>query len=265
MDNPRPEKVAKVAELEAHFENSSAVLLTEYRGLDVPALAELRRELTAAGTDYKIYKNTLVRIAARKAGLDLDALLTGPTAIAFVSQGPDGSAGDAAAAAKTLRDFVKTNDALVLKGGIVDGAAITVDQLEALAKLPSREVLLAQLAGAIAAPLQQFAGLLQAMPRNLAYGMKALIDTKPAEAAPAPAVEPAAEETAAEAASDDDATEQPAEESAATDAEDATTEAPAAEESDATSATDDGDQTEAPAAEATTEDPPADAGTQQEK
>ncbi len=268
MDNPRPEKVAKVAELEAHFENSSAVLLTEYRGLDVPALAELRRELTAAGTDYKIYKNTLVRIAARKAGLDLDALLTGPTAIAFVSQRPDGSAGDAAAAAKALRDFVKTNDALVLKGGIVDGAAITVDQLEALAKLPSREVLLAQLAGAIAAPLQQFAGLLQAMPRNLAYGMKALIDTKPAEAAPAPVDEPAAE-----AAGDETATEQPADEAPATEApaeeasaaEETPDEAPATEAGDAPSAADESDQTEAPAAEATTEDPPADAGTQQEK
>lgn len=249
MDNPRPDKVAKVAELERHFEDASAVLLTEYRGLDVPAMAELRNELRTAGADYKIYKNTLVRIAARQAGLDLDALLTGPTAIAFVGQREDGSAGDAAAAAKALRDFVKKNDALVLKGGVVDGTAMSVDQLKVLADLPSRDVLLAQLAGALAAPLQQFAGLLQAMPRNLAYGMKALIDTMPAEA-------PAAEAPTAEADGDDEPTaEAPAETSAEAPADDsaATAEAPEAT-----------DETESPAAEATTDETPADAGSEQE-
>jgi large subunit ribosomal protein L10 len=225
------------------------VLLTEYRGLDVLAMAELRDELRTAGADYKIYKNTLVRIAARQAGLDLDALLTGPTAIAFVSDRADGTAGDAAAAAKALRDFVKKNDALVLKGGVVDGTAMSVDQLKVLADLPSRDVLLAQLAGALAAPLQQFAGLLQAMPRNLAYGMKALIDTMPAEA-------PAAEAPTAEADGDDEPTaEAPAETSAEAPADDsaATAEAPEAT-----------DETESPAAEATTDETPADAGSEQE-
>lgn len=248
MDNPRPEKVAKVAELEQHFEDASAVLLTEYRGLDVPAMAELRNELHTAGADYKIYKNTLVRIAARQAGLDLDALLTGPTAIAFVGQRPDGTAGDAAAAAKALRDFVKKNDALVLKGGVVDGTTMSVDQLKVLADLPSRDVLLAQIAGALAAPLQTFAGLLQAMPRNLAYGMKALIDTMPADAAPA--AEAPAEEGAA-------ATEADAAESSGSAT--AESEAPADEASGPT------DETESPAAEATTDETPADAGSEQEK
>jgi large subunit ribosomal protein L10 len=248
MDNPRPDKVAKVAELEQHFEDASAVLLTEYRGLDVPAMAELRNELHTAGADYKIYKNTLVRIAARQAGLDLDALLTGPTAIAFVGQRPDGTAGDAAAAAKALRDFVKKNDALVLKGGVVDGTTMSVDQLKVLADLPSRDVLLAQIAGALAAPLQTFAGLLQAMPRNLAYGMKALIDTMPADAAPA--AEAPAEEGAA-------ATEADAAESSGSAT--AESEAPADEASGPT------DETESPAAEATTDETPADAGSEQEK
>jgi large subunit ribosomal protein L10 len=248
MDNPRPDKVAKVAELEQHFEDASAVLLTEYRGLDVPAMAELRNELHTAGADYKIYKNTLVRIAARQAGLDLDALLTGPTAIAFVGQRPDGTAGDAAAAAKALRDFVKKNDALVLKGGVVDGTTMSVDQLKVLADLPSRDVLLAQIAGALAAPLQTFAGLLQAMPRNLAYGMKALIDTMPADAAPA--AEAPAEEGAA-------ATEADAAESSGSAT--AESEAPADEASAPT------DETESPAAEATTDETPADAGSEQEK
>ena len=179
MENPRPEKVAKVAELEKLFEGTDTVVLTEYRGLDVPALAELRRELREAGGEYKIYKNTLVRFAARTAGLDLDELLTGPTAIAFVGERPDGSPGDPAAAAKVLRDFAKRNEALVVKGGIVDGAPMTVAQLVALADLPSRDVLLAKLAGGLAAPLQQFASLLQAMPRNLAFGLQALIDSKP--------------------------------------------------------------------------------------
>lgn len=264
MDNPRPDKVAKVAELEQHFEDSSAVLLTEYRGLDVPAMAELRNELSTAGADYKIYKNTLVRIAARQAGLDLDALLTGPTAIAFVGQRPDGTAGDAAAAAKALREFVKKNDALVLKGGVVDGTAVSVDQIKVLADLPPRDVLLAQIAGALAAPMQQFAGLLQAMPRNLAYGMKALIDTMPAAepAAEVPADEaaPAADEAPAAEASDAPA-EAAKPDAALAEGDAAPAEADTAED---TEATEDTDQTESPAAEATPDETPADAGSEQE-
>jgi large subunit ribosomal protein L10 len=170
MDNPRPEKVAVVDEVREHFDSSDAAILTEYRGLKVKDLATLRRSLSPSGGEYKIYKNTLVNLAAREAGLgDLEPMLTGPTAIAFVK-------GDAAAVAKTLREYSRTNPLLVIKGGVLGEKIIGPSETAALADLPTREVLLAQLAGAIAAPLQQFAGLLQALPRNLAYGLAALKD-----------------------------------------------------------------------------------------
>jgi large subunit ribosomal protein L10 len=184
QENPRPEKVAVVNEVRERFESSAAVLLTEYRGLKVGELAELRRSLRTAGGDYKVYKNTLVRFAVRDLGLEgLDDLLLGPTALAFVE-------GDAAAVAKALRDFSRTNPNLVLKGGLLGSKALSADEARSLAELPSREVLLARFAGLLAAPLQQFAGLLQAMPRNMAYGLKALIDQKVAAGETAPAAEP---------------------------------------------------------------------------
>jgi large subunit ribosomal protein L10 len=176
MENPRPEKVAVVDEVRERFESANAALLTEYRGLDVTALQALRRALRDAGGEYKIYKNTLVRFAAREAGLEIEDLLTGPTAIAFVGERSDGSAGDAVLVAKALRDFARTNPALVVKGGIMDDRALSADDARALADVEPREVLLARLAGAFAAPMQQFAGLLQALPRNFAYGLSALID-----------------------------------------------------------------------------------------
>jgi large subunit ribosomal protein L10 len=200
MDNPRPEKVAVVEEVRERLGAAPAAILTEYRGLKVSEMAQLRRSLRAAGGDYKVYKNTLVRFAARDLGLDdLVGLLEGPTAIAFVD-------GDAAQVAKTLRDFSRTNPALVIKGGMLGGKVISPARTNALAELPSREVLLAQVAGAFAAPLQQFASLLSALPRNLAYGLKALADkggANPSAAAPeAPASEVAEVEagTAPEAA-----------------------------------------------------------------
>jgi large subunit ribosomal protein L10 len=189
LENPRPEKVAVVDEVRERLASSSAALLTEYRGLKVGDLAELRRALRPAGGDFKIYKNTLVRFAVRELDVEgVEELLVGPTAIAFVD-------GDAAAVAKALRDFSRTNPALVVKGGILGTSALSADEARALADLPSREVLLARFAGGLAAPLQQFAGLLQALPRNFAYGLKALIDqgggapeatddAPPAEAAP---------------------------------------------------------------------------------
>ena len=150
--------------------DASASVVTEYRGLTVAELAELRHNLAAAGGDYKVYKNTLVRLAiAGSQHEPLGSLLTGPTAIAFVQ-------GDVSAVAKALRDFSRTNPSLVIKGGLLDGGTLSPAQLTALADLPSRDVLLARLAGAIAAPLTQMAGLLQALPRNLAYGLSALID-----------------------------------------------------------------------------------------
>ena len=188
MENPRPEKVAVVDEVRARLSSSSATLLTEYRGMKVSEMATLRRSLQAVGGDYKVYKNTLVRFAVRDLGLEgVEELLVGPTALAFVH-------GDAAAVAKALRDFSRTNPSLVLKGGVLGSKALSADDARALADLPSREVLLSRLAGGLAAPMQQFAGLLQALPRNLAYGLKALIDQKveAGESAPAPAPEPEA-------------------------------------------------------------------------
>jgi large subunit ribosomal protein L10 len=172
LENPRPEKVAVVEEVRTKLDSSSAAILTEYRGLKVKELADLRRSLRAVGGEYKVYKNTLVRFAARDLGLqELDPMLEGPTAIAFVD-------GDAVTVAKALRDFARTNPNLVVKGGVLGSAILSAEDAGALADLPSREVLLARIAGGLAAPLQQFAGLLQALPRNFAYGLKALIDQK---------------------------------------------------------------------------------------
>lgn len=190
MENPRPEKVAVVDEVRERFTSANAALLTEYRGLDVTAIGELRRALRAAGGDYKVYKNTLVRLAAREAGLDIEDMLTGPTAIAFVGERPGGEPADAVLVAKALRDFARTNPALVVKGGIMDSATLSAGDARALADVESREVLLARFAGALAAPMQQFAGLLQALPRNFAYGLSALIDKGGAGDAPVPADAP---------------------------------------------------------------------------
>jgi len=198
LDNPRAEKVAVVDEVRQRLDDSDAVILTEYRGLTVKDLAGLRRSLRTNGGDYKIFKNTLVRLAAKQSGLEeLDDLLTGPTAITFIS-------GDAAAVAKSLRDYSRTNPLLVIKGGLLGEKVISARETAALADLPSREVLLARLAGLMAAPLQQFASLMQALPRNLAYGLVALRDQRaegePESAAPssaAPEVEAGAAETAA--------------------------------------------------------------------
>ena len=217
MDNPRPEKVAVVDEVREHFGSSDAAILTEYRGLKVKELATLRRSLRSSGGEYKIYKNTLVNLAAREAGLaDLEPMLTGPTAIAFIK-------GDAAGVAKALRDYSRANPLLVIKGGVLGEKVIGPSETTALAELPSREVLLAQLAGAMAAPMQQFAGLLQALPRNLAYGLAALRDKaaagQPIESAAAdsPAAD-AAESPAESAAAEAPAAEAPAAEAAAAEA-----------------------------------------------
>ena len=180
MENPRPEKVAVVDEVRERFSSSDAALLTEYRGLNVAQMATLRRSLREAGGTYKIYKNTLVRFAARDLGLEIDDLLTGPTAIAFVE-------GDPVTVAKALRDFAKVNEQLVVKGGILGDALLSADEARALADVAPREELLARLAGAMAAPMQQFAGLLQALPRNFAYGLQALIEQGGAPGAPASA------------------------------------------------------------------------------
>ncbi len=186
MDNPRPDKVAVVDEVRGRLESSDGAVLTEYRGLTVAELADLRRDLAAAGGDYKVYKNTLVRLAvAGGPQAEIHDLLTGPTAIAFVK-------GDVSAVAKALRDFARGNPNLVVKGGVVGSGILSASDINVLADLPPRDTLLAQFAGALAAPLQQLAGLVQALPRNLAYGLSALIEQRQAggEVVEAPAGAP---------------------------------------------------------------------------
>jgi len=168
MENPRPEKVATVAEIAAKLRSADAAILTEYRGLAVSQMAGIRRQLREVGGEWKVYKNSLARLAALQTGAEaLSSELVGPTAIAFVK-------GDVAAAAKVLREASKVNPQLVLKGGVMGDKILSAKDVEVLADLPSRETLLAM-----------FAGLLTALPRNLAYGLKALIDQKESEAVPA--------------------------------------------------------------------------------
>jgi len=244
MDNPRPEKVAVVDEVRQRFSDSDAVLLTEYRGINVGDLAALRRALREAGGEYKVYKNTLVRFAARELGLDLDEQLTGPTAIAFV---PTGSGGDPVAVAKALREFAKGNPNLVVKGGVLGEKLLSAEDAKALAEVAPREELLAKLAGLMAAPMVQFAGLLQAVPRDFAYGLQALIEKGGAPGAPASPEAPADEAPADAPAEEVAADEAPAAEAVAEDTTD-TTDTPAAS-ADADAATDD----DAPADDAAAE------------
>jgi len=248
MENPRPEKVAVVEEVKARLSDSEAAVLTDYRGIDVPGMATLRNALRDAGAEYQIYKNTLVRFAVRDLGLEIEEMLVGPTAIAFVRRD---SNGDPVLMAKALRDFARTNPNLEVKGGILDDRPLTAEDVAQLANVAPREELLARLAGGLAAPMVQFAGLLQALPRNFAYGLQALIEKGGAPGAPADA--PAAEEAAAEEA--------PAEEAAAEEApaEAASAETETTDESPAESVT---DETDAPAEAAEADDIAAEAATE---
>lgn len=213
----RPDKAAAVAELADRFKSSSATVLTEYRGLSVAQLKELRRSL-GEGSTYAVVKNTLTKIAAKEAGIEgIDDLLVGPSALAFVD-------GDIVVAAKSLKTFAKENPALVIKGGYLDGKAITPEEVSKLAELESREVLLAKLAGAMNASLSQAVSLFAAPLSQAARTVDALRAKVEAEG-PVDAAAPAAEEASAE---------------------------PAAAEPEAQAATD-----EAPAAEAAAEETPA--------
>ena len=172
----RPDKAAAVAELAGAFRESNGAVLTEYRGLNVKQLQELRRSLGEAAS-YAVAKNTLTKIAAKDAGIELDdSLLTGPTAIAFIN-------GDVVEAAKGLRDFAKANPNLVVKGGFLDGKQISADEIKKLADLESREVLLAKLAGGLKANLSKAAGLFNAPASQMARLAAALQEKKSGEAA----------------------------------------------------------------------------------
>jgi len=189
----KPEKIGAVAEIADRFQTSSAAVLTEYRGLTVAQLTALRRSL-GAGSTYAVVKNTLTKRAAHDAGLTgLDDVLSGPTAIAFVS-------GDPVIAAKGLRDFARANPLLIIKGGILDGAPISAADLTRLADLESREVLLGRLAGAMKGNLTKAAGLFQAPLSQVARLAAALGDKRAADAPPAiAAVDPDADAPTAEA------------------------------------------------------------------
>lgn len=174
MDNPRSDKVAVVDEIVAKLNSAPAVFVAEYRGMTVGSLATLRGSLREVGAELKVYKNTLAKLAIRQAGLDvLDDLLVGPTSITFAGD-------DTVGAAKALDTAAKTNPLLVVKGGALGTSPIDVAGVKALAELPTRDELLARFAGALQAPLVKTAGLLQALPRNFAYGLSALIDLKSA-------------------------------------------------------------------------------------
>jgi len=192
---PNDEKISAVAEITEHFSSSSAAVITEYRGLTVKQITDLRRAL-GNDTTYAVVKNTLSKRAASNAGIAIDdSLLIGPTAIAFVK-------GDPVDAAKGLRDFAKANPLLVIKGGVLDGKALSAAEVDKIADLESRDVLLAKLAGALKALPTRAAGLFQAPLSQVARLAKALEEKKPAEAAPAaeaPAQAAAAADAPAEA------------------------------------------------------------------
>jgi large subunit ribosomal protein L10 len=164
----RADKVTAVAELTERFQNSDGAVLTEYRGLTVAQLAELRGSLGESAT-FSVVKNTLTKIAANEAGLTgpLGDLLSGPSAIAFVK-------GDVVEAAKGLRDFSRANPLLVIKGGVLDGKAISPAEIERLAELEPREVLLAKLAGGMKASMSKAAAVMNALPVQMAQLAEAL-------------------------------------------------------------------------------------------
>lgn len=186
----RPDKASSVAELTDHFRTSNAAVLTEYRGLTVAQLKSLRRTLGSTVT-YAVVKNTLTKIAAKEAGVTgVDDLLAGPSAIAFVK-------GDAVDAAKAIRNFAKENPALIIKGGYMDGAALTAADITKIADLESREVLLSKLAGAMKAKQSQAAALFAAPLAKTARALGALqskLEADPATSAPADAAPSPAED-----------------------------------------------------------------------
>ena len=190
-----PDKTAAVAEIVEDFRTANATVLTEYRGLSVGLMKQLRRSL-GVKNKYSVVKNTLTKIAAKEAGVDLDpALLVGPSAVAFIK-------GDPIDAAKALRDFAKENPLLVIKGGIFDGKAVTTAEIMQLANLESREVLLAKIAGAMKASMSKAARTFDALRIKMEAGAPAPVATEPV-------AQEAVAEVVAEAPSAEVATEAP--------------------------------------------------------
>ncbi|MBW8751392.1 MAG: 50S ribosomal protein L10 [Propionibacteriales bacterium] len=242
----RPDKAAAVAEIVDQFNESAGAVLTEYRGLTVKQLQELRRSL-GENANYAVVKNTLTQLAAKEAGVEgFDDLLNGPTAIAFIN-------GDLVEAAKGLRDFAKANPALVIKGGFVDGASMDAKEIAKLADLESREVLLGKLAGAMLASLSQAVYLLNA-PLAQAARLAGALQAKREEESGQDTIEPLQGGAGTPAAAEAPAVEAEAAEEASTEEPEATetSEAPAAEAEAAADT-----ETEAPVAEADVTEAPA--------
>ncbi|MEF3303377.1 50S ribosomal protein L10 [Paenibacillus sp. GYB003] len=165
--NVLQEKQQVVAEVAAKLRESASTIVADYRGLNVAQVTELRKRLREAGVDFQVLKNTLVRRATAEAELtDLDSVLTGPTAVAF-------SKDDAVAAAKVLSEFAKKNDALKVKGGVVEGRVVDMNQIKALAELPSREGLLSMLLSVLQAPIRNFALAVKAVSEKQEGGAQA--------------------------------------------------------------------------------------------
>jgi large subunit ribosomal protein L10 len=180
---PKQEKVERVAELKDRIEGSDALLLTEYRGLTVSEITELRRSLAEGGTRFQVVKNTLMRRAVNDAGVaELEALLEGPSAVAFVE-------GDPVAAAKSVVDAAKKYPTLVLKGGFMDGKMLSPDEAKALASLESREEMLSKIAGLVKSEMSKAASLFAGAQSKFASLLGAYRDTMPAEEAPEEAAE----------------------------------------------------------------------------
>jgi len=194
---PRPEKVQAVADIKERLEGAQAVFLAEYAGLSVQEQQTLRRELRANEAEFKVVKMTLARLAAADLDIDtLDELLLGPTGLAFAD-------GDPVGAAKVLRDFAKGHEVFVVKGGLLGREFLTPERIAELADIEPREVLLARIAGAFEAPTAKMAGLLAALPRNLATAMQQLLEKKEEDGPTAPADDsPVTEDEAPEAAED---------------------------------------------------------------
>ena len=249
---PRPEKVQAVADIKERMDGAQAVFLAEYAGLSVQEQQALRRELRANGAEFKVVKMTLARLAVADLEIeDFDALLLGPTGLAFAD-------GDPVGAAKVLRDFAKAHEVLVVKGGLLGREFLTPERIAELADIEPREVLLAKIAGAFEAPMAKMAGLLAALPRNAATAMQQLLEKKEAESPELPAAsdelevesgsvqedveeavvedavieEAAAEVAEAEDAVAEEAVEEAAEEAVVVEAEDAVVEEAAVEVAD---------------------------------
>ena len=276
----RDEKAAAIAEIAANIDESQAIFAVDYRGISVPQAAALRAKLREADASFRVVKNSLTERAADQTGAaELKPLLAGPTALTFVR-------GDAALAAKALADYARLTQLLPFKGGLLDGAAVDADQIRAISRLPSREVLYGQLVGVVASPLGGLVRSLSALVSGLAVALGQVREKKesgeipagePPAAPAAPAEEPAAESAAAESAVVESSVEDPAaparareEEApvtaadAASSAEDAPAEDAPAEESPAATAAEDIESQAAPDDEPAQDDNQADASAEAE-